>query len=423
MSKVHKVVSGDTLGGIAVKYLGSFSRWKDIVSVNAQLTGRRTASDGSPLIYPDDVLIIPVDELEIKNIPAKKIEVADGEQDVAIVIDGKKFVGFTGYELNLSYDSFDTFSFSAPYNYALKELKNAIMPFLFKKCEIYYNGSLVFTGRLLTPDPKLESGSSEICLQGYPLCGVLNDCSMLPSQFPLQFEGLNIKQIAEKIIEPYKVGVVVRGDVGAEFEDVSCEMTDNVLPFLTKLLKQRNMLFTNDEKGRLVLFSAKEKKAEVSFCEGEAPLLSVSSKFNAQNFYSHITGFTKTGSDKDSLSYTFKNKYLINKGVMRYHSVKIDDAKTQNDLEKAVKAQAGRMFADCVSYDLSCEGHLLFNDVLCKKSLTVCVKAPSAMILRDTNFLARNIKIVRGSDGKHTEMSLVFPSSYSDKVVERLPWE
>lgn len=62
MSKVHKVVSGDTLGAIAIKYLGSFNKWHDIVLANPQLTGRKTAIDGSPLIFPDDILVIPVKE-------------------------------------------------------------------------------------------------------------------------------------------------------------------------------------------------------------------------------------------------------------------------------------------------------------------------------------------------------------------------
>ena len=55
----HTVVSGDTLGAISVRYLGTFSRWHEIVAANPQLNGRRPAIDGSPLIYPGDVLTIP----------------------------------------------------------------------------------------------------------------------------------------------------------------------------------------------------------------------------------------------------------------------------------------------------------------------------------------------------------------------------
>jgi phage protein D len=57
--KQHTVVSGDTLGMISIKFFGTFAKWKDIVSANPQLSGRRTAIDGSPLIYVGDVLKIP----------------------------------------------------------------------------------------------------------------------------------------------------------------------------------------------------------------------------------------------------------------------------------------------------------------------------------------------------------------------------
>ncbi len=422
MSKVHNVVSGDTLGAISIKYLGSFQKWHSIVIANPQLVGRKTAIDGSPLIFPGDKLIIPYENIGIKK-TVSTIEVADGEQDVAIVIDGKKFVGFTGYELNLSFDSLDTFSFSAPYDSELKELKNAIEPFSYKSCEIYYNGALVFCGKLLTPEPKLEDNAADITLQGYPLCGVLNDCNASPSKYPAQYKGLNIKQIADELASAYNIDVEMRGDAGSEFEKVACEPSESILQFLTNLLKQRDLLFTNNEKGQLVIFKPKEKKAEVSFIEGEPPLLSVIPKFNAQNFYSHITGFTKTDSKNKSLSYTFKNNYLINKGVLRYKSIMIDDAKTQTALEKAVNSQAGKMFADCVCYEINCEGHILIDNEICKKGLCVCIKAPKAMINRETNFIARNIKLIRTAENKTTQLSLVLPGSYSGKMPEVFPWE
>jgi prophage tail gpP-like protein len=165
-----------------------------------------------------------------------------------------KFTGFTGYELNLSYDSFDTFSFSAPYDRNCKELRDVILPFAFKSCDVFYNDDILFKGTLLTPDPELVAQSSEITLQGYPLCGVLNDCMVPPGKYPLQCIGINIKSIAEAACEAYSIPVLFDGDVGADFTEVSIEPTDKILDFLSKLSKQRNLLFTNSEKGELIFF-------------------------------------------------------------------------------------------------------------------------------------------------------------------------
>ncbi|GHU66629.1 hypothetical protein FACS189447_07890 [Spirochaetia bacterium] len=425
MSKVHKVVSGDTLGNISIQYLGSFSKWEKIVDANPQLTGRKTASDGSPLIFPGDILTIPEDKTEKKSSPqtAKTIVVGEGEQDVSIVVDGKKFTGFTGYEINLAYDSFDTFSFNAPYDLAVKDLKEAIMPFAFKDCMVYYDGDRLFNGTLLTPDPELKSEATEITLQGYPLCGALNDCTVPPSKYPADYNNMTIQDIADPIADAYGIKIVFVDGAGDPFTDVAYEPTETVLNFLLKLAQQRKFLFNNDENGRLVFFTPKKESAFMQFKAGKSPLVSISPQFNAQGFYSHITGHTKTDSEKDSLSFTWENKYLTKKGITRHKTIMIDDAITSSDLENAVKAHAGRMFADCVSYTLNCDTHKNDKGKLFKKGMTVCIEAPGAMITRQTNFISRNIKLVRNTEGKTAELNLVLPGSFTEELPEVLPWE
>jgi prophage tail gpP-like protein len=426
MSKTHNVVSGETLGALAARYLGSAGKWTKVRDANPQLASRKRAVDGSPLIFPGDTLIIPVDETESRPAsatPKKTIALSDGERDVSIVIDGKEFTGFTGYDLNLSYDSFDTFSFTAPYDPTLAELAQTIVPFAFKGCEVYYDGHLLFKGTLLTPDPELAAKSSEITLQGYPLCAVLNDCMLPPTKYPLPCDGINVKGIAEAACECYSIPVVFDGEAGADFTEVSIEPTEKILDFLSKLSKQRGLLFTNNEKGQLVFFNAKKEKASASFSEGKLPLLSIKPKFGAQAFFSHITGFSKTDAEYPTASYTYENKYLIKRGILRHHTIIIEDAETSSDLESAVKSYAGRMFADCVSYELECEGHVNEKKELFQKGMTARVHAPGAMIERETDFTARNVHLKRNKEGKTTSFTLVLPGSYTGGLPEALPWE
>ncbi|MCL2381357.1 MAG: LysM peptidoglycan-binding domain-containing protein [Treponema sp.] len=424
MSKVHRVSAGDTLGSIAVRYLGSSSKWGKITAANPQLANRRRAADGSPIIHVGDTLIIPANETaRSDSIHTETIVLANGEQDVSIKIDGKNFTGFTSYELTLSYDSFDTFSFQAPYSNAMKELQTAITPFTFKPCEIYYDGALILRGNLLTPDPELTGVSGEITLQGYPVCGILNDCAVPPTNYPLQVMGINMRGIAEAACEPYNIPVIFDGDIGPEFTEVSIEPTEKIMSFLTKLAKQRNLLFTNTPRGELLFFTPKDKKAFVFFTEGTLPMLSLTSKFTAQEFYSHITGFSKTAAEYPSFSYTLENRYLINKGIMRHHSIIVDDAENLSDLQNAVEAYGGRMFADCVSYELECDTHHNNDGGRFQKGMTVCIHAPTAMITRETNFTARKITFTRTTEGKKSKINLVLPGSFTGNLPEVFPWE
>jgi prophage tail gpP-like protein len=425
MLRPHNVVSGDTLGAISIRYFGTFSKWTKIVTANPQLSTRRKLPDGSPIIQPGDILVIPDEDKSAATASpiTNTIKLSDKEQDVSIVIDGCKFLGFTNYELTLAYDTFDTFSFGAPLDIASKELADTLAPFAFKNCQVYYDGQLVFKGTLLTPDPELSAGAKEITLQGYPLCGVLNDCTIPLAQYPAEYNGLNIKEIADPIADAYGIKIIFNGDTGGPFTGVAVEPTEKVLEFLVKLSKQRKLLFTNDEQGRLVFFSPKNEKAFVSFVEGKSSIISIKPQFKAQEFYSHIIGFTKTDSDKESEQYIFENKYLINKGVSRCQTIIVDDAENAADLENAVRAYGGRMFADCVSYEMECAGHKTADGKLFKKGMIVCIKAPGAMIRRETNFIARTIKLKRTTEGKTSTISLALPGSYTGEIPEVLPWE
>jgi prophage tail gpP-like protein len=427
MSRAHNVISGDTLGAISIKYYGTFQKWQKIVIANPQLQGRKTAIDGSPLIFPGDLLVIPYEDtttaVASTQQTAETVEVAEGEQDVSIVVDGKKFLGFIGYEINLAYDSFDTFSFSAPYDLALKDIRTACMPFTFKPCAVYYDGALLFKGALLTPDPELTDGEKSITLQGYPVAGILNDCTIPSAKYPGDYAKMNLKEIAETVAESYGVPVSFEDSPGDIFEEVNFEPTETILLFLKKLAQQRGLLFTNKADGGLSFFKSKKEKAFISFEEGKNPLISIKPQFKAQDFFSHVTGFSKTENEDNSLSYTFENKYLTKKGISRCITIMIDDAKTSTDLENGVKAYAGRMFADCVAYELICEGHVNDDGKLFKKGITVCIKAPTAMIIKETNFIARNIKLKKDTEGKTTTMNLVLPGSFLEEIPEALPWE
>jgi prophage tail gpP-like protein len=427
MSRAHKVVSGDTLGAISIKYFGTFQKWQKIVTANPQLQGRKTAVDGSPLIFPGDLLVIP-DEDATTAAPStdktsETVEVADGEHDVSIVIDGKKFTGFTGYEIGLVCDSFDTFSFSAPYDVTIAKIKEAVMPFTFKPCAVYYDGKLLFKGSLLTPDPELSDNEKTITLQGYPVAGILNDCTVPAAKYPADYTNMDIKQIAETVAESYSVPVSFDGDPGDVFEKVNFDPSEVVLSFLKKLAQQRNLLFTNKTDGSLLFFTVKKEKPFVYFEEGKTPLISIKPQFKAQEFFSHITGFSKTQNEEASESFTYENKYLTKKGIFRNTTITVDDAKTKTDVENGVKAYAGRMFADAVAYELTCEGHKNPDGELYKKGMTVCVKAPTAMITKETDFIARNIKLKKDTSGKTATISLVLPGSFSGEIPEALPWE
>ena len=423
MAKVHTVVSGDTLVKISNKYFGTHEKWREIKNANPQLTNRKKASDGSPVLYVGDVLVIPEDvEIPVAVVNKTPVVLNEGKfQDITILIDGEFFTGFTGYRLSFPVDSMDLFSFSAVWD-DNKDLRRVFLPFSFKQCTVYYDKKILFTGRLLTSAPEVNPDSKTITIQGYPLCGVLNDCCLPETKYPPCYSNMTLEQIASDVCEPFGIRCEFSEFSGEVFEQVEYEPGQKLLEFLMKLGKQRGFIFTNSVYGMLKFWKLKEENVSASFAEGSLPYFSCKPNFDAQGMFSHITGFTKTEDEADAGSYTYENSFLIRAGVFSPLSVVLDDVDAAG-VEDAVKAEAGRMFANCISYQLTVVGHRDAQGALYRKGMCVSVFSPGAMIYRDTKFQVYKCELIRSdTEGLQTVMQLILPGSLDGKLPEVLPW-
>lgn len=430
MSRSHTVKKGDTLSLISSRYYGLAGKWTLIRDSNPQLISRKTASDGSPLIYPGDVLIIPEEAKETSNVSkaVPKTAVAtklnpDADEDIQIMIDGKVFTGFSGYTIKMPLDSFDAFSFTAPFDDSSDVIKDCFKPFTFKQCTVYYNKKLLFNGTLLTPNPEATNNEKSITLQGYPVCGVVNDVCLPDTKYPPEYNDMKLMDIARDCCGTFGFNVAIDGDEGEAFEKVEYSPGDKIFSFLKKLAEQRGLLITNKANGDLLFWSPKQKNVCCSIKEGELPFVSCKGNFDSQNFFSHITGYTKVMKDEDSESYTFENSYLTKNGVLRPYSFTADDAKS-TDLENAVKAKAGRMFASAVSYTLVVLDHFTPKGELWEKNMAISLLAPGAMISKETVFLVDSVQFERSdSNGNQTTLTLVLPGARDGNLPEAYPWE
>lgn len=424
MSKCHTVVADDTLPRIAVRYYGKGERWTDIVKSNPQLVGRRTTSDGFPVIRSGDMLLIQgYDEGFSANKGETVVLDANAKRDITLFVDGKKFTGFTAFTIDSPVDSFDAFSFSAAWDSSNVFVRNAFRPFSYKRCELRYDEEVLFRGVMLPSVPQISPESKTIGVQGYPLCGVLSDSCIPDSIYPPQFDGLTLKQIADTVCEPFGVSVRMNDDGGAAFEKVGIEAGEKVFDFLKKLAEQRGLFLSNTSDGALLIWKPKTEVVSASFKEGEAPFVSCVPSFDGQNMFSHLTGFTKVSRLKESEKYTYENNYLIKNGVLRQHTVTIDDAESDT-LESSVKALAGRMYASAVKYTLTVTGHRDKNGRLYRKNMTVSLFAPDAEVYRDTKLQVDSVQLSRSdSDGDIAVLSLVLPGARTGQLPEVFPWE
>ena len=431
MSRTYTVIPGDTLAKISTKQYGTWQKWREILNSNPQLMGRKTSVDGVPLIFPGDVLIIPVENEVAASVVttapeliSKSIRPEDAaENDFSIFIDGKLYGGFTGYTVKMAMDSLDVFSFSAPWDDKTKKLHEAFKPFTFKECAVYYNRKLLFMGRLLASAPEVTPDSKTINIQGYPLCGTLNDCDLPVSKYPPSYNGMTLQQIAEDVCSPFGIKVSFSEDSGDPIDKVEYSIGTKILDFLKKLSEQRRFVFTNDSNGNLFFWKVPEESTRAVFREGELPFVSCKASFQQQGMYSHLTGFTKTDKKNTAAQFTYENKFLIKNGVFRPVSFVCEDV-DRNGLEAAVKAKAGQMYVNCCLYELTVYGCTDKDGDIYTKGMSVSVYSPSAEIYRETKFQVKELEIKRSdTEGVQTTFKLMLPDSINGTLPDVLPWE
>jgi len=228
----------------------------------------------------------------------------------------------------------------------------------------------------------------------YSLPGILNDCTPPASSFPLEFNDQGLKEIVATIVSPFGINVNFQGDQGAIFERVASEPGKKVLTFLIELAKQRNLILSDDPRGKLVVWQSVDAGNPVAqFEQGSTPLLSVTPTFNAQDYYSDLTGIESTIVGLQGSQFTVKNPLLS--GVIRPFIFTVPDV-VDSTIKAAVEAKTGRMFGNLVSYSIRVDTWRDPSGDLWEPNTTVTLLAPDAMIYTNYEFIIRSVTFERG---------------------------
>lgn len=208
-------------------------------------------------------------------------------------IRNRKVQYFDKFNLNLKYDSMgSTFDFSMYYNPDNPEQKDMLCVGHDHIATLEHNGQLLLTGYILSQVFNDGEKKELAQLGGYSLPGVLEDCQISPDSYPLQNDGLTLREITRKLIAPFGLQMVVAGNVSAEmdkaYEKTTAEPTQTIKDYICSLASQRNIIVTHNEKGHLIFTKANVDQMPILNYDGQIPFTKMSLQFNGQGMHSHI---------------------------------------------------------------------------------------------------------------------------------------
>jgi prophage tail gpP-like protein len=347
--------------------------------------------------------------------------VADGPNEVAVLIGGERFRFWTELHTSQSIDSISTIELGAPFEPSRVGFRQTFRPLSFAPLDVSVGGSALFTGTLINAPPRLSPDRKTITASGYAKPGVLNDCTPPASAFPLEFDGQNVADIAATLAAPFGIPVHVEAPAGAIFDRAELSPGVPILSFLTTLAGQRNRIWGDTPQGALALRTSVDTGAPVAILrEGESPLVSVEPSFQPQQYFSHITGLESVFIGTLGSQYTVRNRHLT--AALRPFVYVAPDV-LGGEIRDAVNAKFGRMWANVVSYAASVSTWRDKAGALWEPNTTIVINAPGAMVYEDYEFLIRSVRLSRMGDRETAELGLVLPGAFRGETPETLPWD
>lgn len=325
----------------------------------------------------------------------------------------RKVEFFNGFNVSLRYDSIaSAFSFNFFFNPNNIEHKEMACVGHYHIATIEHNNELLLTGYVLSEKFNDSPAKKLSGFGGYSLPGVLEDCEIPPSLYPLQSDGLSLKEIAEKIIQPFGLKMIidpaVSSKMNAVYEKTTAGASQNIKSYLTELAAQKNIIISHNEKGNLLFTEAKIKKPILNF-DGGIPFTSMELSFNGQAMHSEITVIKQAGKDGGNAGQsTVKNPfvpYVFRPKVVTQSSG--DDIDTELAAKNIRAAELKNLKLTIVTDRWEVEGKVI------KPNNLISVTNPEVYLYKKTDWFIEQVDLAGDNTKTTATLTCVLPDVYN----------
>lgn len=335
-----------------------------------------------------------------------------------IKVHNKKYDFFNGVAVNLKYDSVaSTFSFNAYFNPENNDQKNLLNVGHYHPVKVEHEDELLITGTILSNSLKTSSKKELAGIGGYSLPGVLEDCNIPVSLYPLQADKLSLREIAQRLIAPFKLEMVIDSDVNTLMNKVYTNSTadehQTIKQYLTELATQRNIVLSHTEDGELLFTKAKTKKQPIIKIEsGGQPFTNIALVFNGQAMHSHITVQKQANADGGSagestirnpfVPFTFRSKVITqNSG---------DDNDTAQAAKNALSVELKNLRLTVVLDRWTIDNKII------RPNNIISVISPDIFLYTKTNWFIESVTFKGDNKAKTATLGCVLPSVYDNST-------
>lgn len=288
---------------------------------------------------------------------------------------------------------------------------------------VSHNGETLITGFIINQKFKSSAKKHPTTLAGYSKPGVLEDCDVPPEIYPLQVDGLTLRQIAEKICAPYRIKVIVDNSVSSlvnkSISSATMDESSNVKDVLTKLATQRKIIVTHNEFGDLLFTSANTKSTPLFNVNEGLIAYDIELIFDGQKLHSHITVMKEANSDGGNAGETtIRNPYVPVAYTYRHKVYK------QTSGDDGTLSDFGRQ---CLQAELKAGIKLIVKvntwtvgGKIIRPNNTITVEDPEVYLYKKVTWFIEEVSFEGNEEKQVSTLTCVLPCCYDDSEIKNV---
>jgi len=325
---------------------------------------------------------------------------------------------FNNFNLTLRYDSIaSTFNFGFYFDPSNPEHRELACVSHFHEAIIEHNGETLVTGYILAQSFTDQAEKQLVQFAGYSLSGVLEDCQIPPSLYPLQSDGLTLRQIATKLIKPFKLSMIVDSAVDKKMDKVypktTAKETQSIKDYLNELAGQRNIVLSHDSAGRLLFTEAKADQQPILIIGPEGlPGVTMALSFSGQQLHSEITVLKQADSGGGNAGQiTIANPYVP---IVYRPKVVTQSSGDDNDTQEAARMSLSEELRNIV-LTINIDRWEI-NGVLIRPNNTIRINNPNLFLFKEVDWFVESINFVGDNTKETAVLTCVLPEVHTKKT-------
>lgn len=338
---------------------------------------------------------------------------------VSISIGGQSYQFFNKVAIDLKFGfSSSGFSFSALFDPDNANHRRIFRPLSYQPVTITSDlGERLLTGVILRHRFNRTANRQLSSFQGYSTTGVLSDCTIPTSVYPLQYTNLTFRELAERLIEPFGIDLVIQnfGVVADEpISEITAENNKSVYDFLNNIASQRNQILTHTQFGNLFLTRANANASPVATFRQSIPVTKISLDTNGQPLHSSLTVLKQADIENDNASESeITNPLVTNfRPIIREQNVGNDV--TAEEAAANVRANELRNVRLTIETDRWTWLRNRTPETMTPNNI-VSVISPDNYIFNPTNFFVESVKLNLDENKETAILSCVLPEVYNNR--------